>query len=189
MKLSYILFLIFTYLISLNHVAYGQPIAIDTSKTEVIIKDSAKVGVLVTSKGNILNVTQNFGQSQKFNKKYEKVEIDKVENFDFLYSKKFFSWGCNWNHDKIKREISFYFEDDNQIDSFSRIIIQLDELNQDSSSFKYREFYVPQKDENLMTVTLRKLKTPFKITCGLILKEDENRNVIKVYSQHCVYFN
>lgn len=43
---------------------YAQNLTIDTMSLKVIVKDNAKVGVLVTSKGNTLNITQNIGITQ-----------------------------------------------------------------------------------------------------------------------------
>ena len=170
-------------------ISSSQNIVVDTMNKTVIVKDSAKVGIIVASKGNTLNVTQNIGQSEKLNKKFDYDKLSASENFDFEYSKKYLSWTCSsFEHGKTKLEISFYFEDDNLLDSFSRIIIQLEESPDDNPKVILREFYVPQKDENLVIVSLRNIKFPYKITCGVILKEDEKNEMKKVYSQHCVLY-
>ncbi len=183
MKSKYLIALLF-FIPIFNKQASAQSIIRDSTIRTVIVKDSAKIQAVVTGNNNTINI----GQSSKANKKIDKGKINEKEVLDFVRSKKYFSWNCNnWDKNIIKCESSFYFEEDSMIDFFSRIIVQVEELNGDSSLLKIREFYLPQKEENQFSLLLRKLKSPYKITVGLILKEDEMKEKIRVYSGSCTW--
>lgn len=170
----------------MNH---AQNIIVDTLNPTIIVKDSAKVGIIIASKGNTINVAQNIGRDPSLNKKISAEQLNNSEKFEFEISKKYFSWGCNFDDKATRKEIAFYFENDSLIDSFSRIIIQLEQFSNDTSKILLREFYLPQMGENFIVVPLRNVTPPYKISCGIILKNDEKKTLKKVYTQQCIQMN